>query len=310
MANCLLCNSDDIIEVGSVQVKEIAKKYLKIFNADITNLFSYHEIKLIQCRSCDLKFYSPLVPGDENFYAVLQQSENYYRKNKEEYIIAAKFITGGAKVLDVGCGSGEFRKFIPENDFVGLEFSREAIKTGTENGCKILNESIEVHAETNFEKYDFVTAFQVLEHVPDIFKFIDSCAKCIKPGGKLIIAVPSEDSYLQFSTNSILNMPPHHISRWTDHALINISKLINFKFIQLYHDELDPLHISSFFSVLVEKALRSKKNPAFKLIDNRLIYKVRNRLAITLASRLASSSTLPIWHGRGQNVTAVFEKPS
>lgn len=265
---------------------------------------------MIRCNSCDLIFYIPLVPGDEHFYSVLQKADWYYREDKEEYNVAAQIITKGSYILDVGCGKGEFKKFVPDSNFTGLEFSSDAIKTGIENGCNILNHSIEEHAELHSGKYDFVTVFQVLEHVPNIATFINSCAKCVKPGGKLIIAVPSEESYLHFSTNSILNMPPHHISRWTDKALINISSLINFNFINIYHDNLDHLHMKSYFAALIERSLPLRKTSSIKLIDDSLIYKIRMKIASILANRMLKACSHPAWQGKGQNVIAVFQKPN
>ncbi|MEJ7831142.1 MAG: methyltransferase domain-containing protein, partial [Segetibacter sp.] len=189
-----------------------------------------------------------------------------------------------------------------------LEFSEEAIKSGKENGTTILNESVEAHVKANPNSYDFVTAFQVLEHVTDLPSFIKSCAGCVKPGGKLIIAVPSEESYLQFSTNSILNMPPHHISRWTDKALRHLLKIIDFDSVEIFHDSLDPLHVTSFFSVLLERSLPFSNTHKVKLLDNSIRYKVRMKIAGILAKRMSRHSSHAAWLGKGQNVTAVFQK--
>ena len=38
--------------------------------------------------------------------------------------------------------------------------------------------------------------------------------------------MPSDDSFLALSVNN-LNMPPHHITRWSDQALRNLTKLLN-----------------------------------------------------------------------------------
>jgi 2-polyprenyl-3-methyl-5-hydroxy-6-metoxy-1,4-benzoquinol methylase len=309
MTHCLLCNSTDTKEIGDIASKRIIKKYLDTYKIDVAHLFNDGKIKLIKCNSCELRFYFPLVTGDEAFYAALQKTDYYYREDKEEYNFAAKLITEPANVLDVGCGKGVFKKFIPNSNFTGLEFSNEAIKTGTENGCHILNQSIEEHAALNPAKYDFVTAFQVLEHVSNVGQFVDACAKCVKPGGKLIIAVPSEESYLYCSTNSILNMPPHHVSRWTDKALFNIAGLIDFKFVEIFHDSLDKLHVKSYFTALIERSLPFKGNSSNIFIDDSLMYSGRIKIASMLANRMSKACSHAAWHGKGQNVTAVYQKP-
>lgn len=309
MPNCLLCNSDSLSPIAMVDSQLIAKKYKKYYNADVSYLFNTETIELIKCNHCDLRFFTPLVSGDEYFYKVLQKSSNYYRESKEEYLFAGEIIKKGNIILDVGCGNGTFKKFVPGCDFTGLEFSPDAIEAGIKNGVYILNESIQGHAVLNKNKYDFVTAFQVLEHVTEVATFIKSCADCVKPGGHLIIAVPSEESYLHFSVNSILNMPPHHISRWTDSALQYIASLINFEFVQIYHDSMDPLHLNAFFILLIERSLPFRTSTETKLIDDSINYKIRYRIASILANNIIKKSTHHAWVGKGQNVTAIFKKP-
>lgn len=310
MINCLLCSSPDVSEIASVSSKRIIKEYLRTYKLDLSHLFQEPLIRLMRCKVCDLMFYWPSVAGDEQFYGVLHDTDYYYREDKEEYHVAAKRIDGAAQVLDVGCGNGEFQKFIPASSFTGLEFSSAAVKTGTERGRHILNQSVQEHAAQRPDSYDFVTAFQVLEHVSDVAGFIQSCARCVKPGGKLIIAVPSEESFLRFSTNSILNMPPHHITRWTDKALTSISGVINFRLVDIIHDALDTLHVEAFFAALVERSLRRSEGSATRLIDKSIGYKMRMKVASIFARRMFKACSHPAWHGTGQNVTAIFEKPT
>ena len=309
MINCLLCNSTNTVKIGEISSSKIVKKYLKYFKADFSYLFKDKKIELINCKSCDLRFYMPLVTGDEHFYSVLQKTKYYYRENKEEYDLAAKIIPAGVNILDVGCGNGEFKKFVPESNFTGLEFSKTAMEEGIKNGYNILNQSIEEHSKLYPGKYDFVTAFQVLEHVPNVAEFLVSCAKCVKPGGNLIIAVPSEESYLHFSVNSILNMPPHHISRWSDKALTSITDLINFTLVQISHDKLDELHLDSYFSTLIENCLPFKNRSTIKLIDNSLNHKIRMKLASLLAKNISKNRSHEAWLGNGQNVTVIYQRP-
>ena len=307
--NCLLCKSINLETIAVVDPKLIVKKYKKYYGANFNYLFKTKKIDFLKCNNCDLRFYNPLVPGDEHFYSVLQTTNHYYRENKEEYSLAAQIINEGSSILDVGCGKGEFKKFVPGCDFTGLEFSKDAIKAGIKNGVNILNEPIQEHAVLNKGKYDFVTSFQVLEHVADIATFVKSCADCVKPGGSLIIAVPSEESYLHLLVNSILNMPPHHISRWTDKALQYIASLINFEFVQLHHDKMDPLHLDSYFTSLVERSLPFRISTDTKLFDDSIYYKIRYFIARILATNIIKKSNHPAWIGKGQNVTVVFKKP-
>ena len=306
--NCLLCQSDNIIQIAKIDVNQIIKKYRKYFHVDFKYLFKVDDINLLKCTNCDLRFFYPMVAGDEYFYSELQKSDNYYRENKEEYIFAAQIIKKDNSILDVGCGTGAFKNFVPECNFTGLEMSSEAIRAGIKNGCNILNESIQEHAKSDNNRYDFVTVFQVLEHVTNVDSFIKSCAQCVKPGGHLIISVPSEESYLQFSVNSILNMPPHHISRWTNKALSHIAEVINFQLIHLYHDSMDALHTKSYFTTLIEKSLPIRFSNETKLIDDSIYFKIRYYIASMFADRILKNCNHSAWLGKGQNITLVLKK--
>ena len=57
-------------------------------------------------------------------------------------------------------------------------------------------------------------------------------------GGLLIVAVPSEDGIARYYINNILNVPPHHISRWKDSALCKIAELFSLELVDIWHDKL------------------------------------------------------------------------
>src|SRR3954447_9089655 len=113
MKNCLLCHSSNVSEISKVSSEKIVAMYKKIFNADFSYLFSHQPESLLECDDCGLRFFDPQVAGDEEFYGKLQRFDWYYRKDKEEYQFAGRFINKLDSVLDVGCGQGEFKKFLP-----------------------------------------------------------------------------------------------------------------------------------------------------------------------------------------------------
>lgn len=42
------------------------------------------------------------------------------------------------------------------------------------------------------EKYDFIYASHVIEHVPDVVRFLQDCETLLKPDGKLVLAIPDK----------------------------------------------------------------------------------------------------------------------
>ena len=212
-----------------------------------------------QCRKCGLKYFTPLIVGDEKFYNSFQEIDWYYMNEKEEYQYAKKFIKNNNKVLEVGCGKGAFARIVPTNCYVGLDLSEKAKKMASKDGVKIKNESIELHAQNHKNYYDVVCSFQVLEHVSNPFSFLNSSIQTLKKGGLLIIAVPSEDSFLRHVTNGILNMPPHHISRWSDDTLNYLIKIFDLELIEIYHEKIQKIHRRYFLSTLISNIFLKPK---------------------------------------------------
>ena len=275
---------------------------------DVSKEFSDHrEIFLKECPICDLKFFYPLAPGSEFFYKDLQQFDWYYLEEKNEYSIAKNFIKKSDSVLDVGSGKGAFKEFVNGADFTGLELSNEAIITGQQKNIKILNQTIEEHASANKEKYDVVCAFQVLEHIPNIHTFIEKCLDALKPQGLLIISVPSDESFVPRIFNCILNMPPHHISRWPDSTLKKVAKQFNLSVHHFEHDLLSPIHKDVYSMTVCHHALNKIFNRKERLINRSLLDNILKKLSYPLSlfySKGLVKGLLPLGH----SITVVYKK--
>jgi 2-polyprenyl-3-methyl-5-hydroxy-6-metoxy-1,4-benzoquinol methylase len=302
--NCPLCGSkeNDLIKV--IPSKWILKEYEKLCSQDFSYLFDNNKVGLYQCASCTLKYFHPKIAGDELFYSSLQKISWYYLEDKEEYRFASSFIENNYKVLDVGSGKGAFSNFVKKKNatFIGLDFSENAKKLADKNGIKIYNKSIQEYAEENPESVDLVTSFQVCEHIQDISSFIEAKIKVLKKEGKMLIAVPSDNSYLSIGINSLLNMPPHHISRWPDEVFRFIAKKYNLKLELIYHEPLQDIHVNDFLKTIFEGTFSSAA-----VFDSSMRRKLLNLLAVLFAKifRKGVKKSMGI---NGNTVIAVFIK--
>jgi SAM-dependent methyltransferase len=241
---------------------------------------------MVRCATCDLRFFFPPCPGDDAFYEQLQKFDWYYQSDKPEYGFAQRYISEGERVLEVGCGKGAFRSWLPASaNYTGLEFNDEAIRRAKAAGLHVLRQSIEDHAAQIDEKYDVICSFQVLEHVPDAQGFIKACVHALKPGGKLILAVPAEDSFLGLASNAPLNMPPHHALRWTDLALRNLVKREGLSLMELWHEPVASFHQEWHATTLAHTYFMRLGLLRFKLIDASLLRRALERLFRNAAIR-------------------------
>lgn len=180
------------------------------------------EIGRYTCDECGLEFFSPSVTGSIDFYQQLTSQPWYQPAGKFEYAVAADLIKPGETVLDIGCGDGRFSKRVPGAMFTGLAPEGGASKLGAT--AKILACSLEEHAANSLERYDWVCAFQVIEHVADPLVFFEQALGLLKPGGHLLLGAPNSDSYITGLTNFALNAPPHHVTGWNDQSLAYIEQ--------------------------------------------------------------------------------------
>ncbi len=292
--------------LADVSTRALCRLYRRHFNLDVSRHFP--DVERLQYREClqsGVRFFSPFCPGDEQFYAELSKNPWYYAQNKEEYSYAGTWLQEAVSILDVGCGVGNFGEFVPHARFTGLEFSPSAVKAGRNHGRTILAVPVTDHARSNPNAYDAVTAFQVVEHVTDPVEFLRAVVSCTRSGGRVIISVPAEDGPLGAFVNSTLNLPPHHLTHWTDRALSFVMKMIGLVDVSLYHLPLEPEHeveaVTQFFA-------RAIRGPRFheNLIRNSLADRLFLAMIRVAAKRVRRGIATPFM--KGYSVLAVGTK--
>lgn len=301
--NCPLCESKNTKVLETIDKNELSSLYRNFTNKDFSYLIT-QDLKYRECQQCKLRYFDPLITGDENFYNSLQKFDWYYMDEKDEYHEAKKYINSSDKVLEVGSGKGAFAKHLPTKDYIGLDFSENAKEMAFTNGVIIENKTIQEYVQDHSSTFDIVVSFQVLEHVSDPKSFIESKLHALKIGGKMIIAVPSEDSFLKYVNNGILNMPPHHVTRWSDDTLRFIANKYDLELLDIYHEKVQEAHKIWFLNTLIENSIFKNK-----LIDTStsIFKKVRTKI-IGLLSKFLIRGLRDEMLPNGHTVIAIYEK--
>jgi len=117
--------------------------------------------------------------------------KNYALKQKVKLISVLSKTKGS--VLDIGCGTGSFLETASKNNWnvFGVEPNPKAAEIARNKNIKV-SESIKAYEG---QKFDVVTLWHVLEHIPNLKETISQLEALVKPGGKLVIAVPNYNSY-------------------------------------------------------------------------------------------------------------------
>lgn len=308
--HCSLCQSEKLHDIAKITSVDLARLYAKMLGESIVDEFSGHkEVNFFRCEDCDLRFFYPSITGTEKFYEKLQRFDWYYMEDKEEYEFAKQYISEDDRVLEVGCGRGAFAKKIKTRNYVGLEFSTKAKEMGEREGFCIVNESVQDHAKEKPRTYDVVCSFQVLEHVSDIRGFLSSSLECIKPGGLLIVSVPSAESFLSIVENGILNMPPHHVTWWSDKALTKIADIFGLEIVKIEHEKLADIHVQWYSTEVSRKALKNILGLGYNVISRSLTDKLIGAISHILGNFYAKGLVDPFLRPNGHSVTVIYRKP-
>jgi 2-polyprenyl-3-methyl-5-hydroxy-6-metoxy-1,4-benzoquinol methylase len=294
MINSPLLNTPGTRLVEKIPVSIILRRYKDELHIDAARFFKTDYVEIHECLATGFRFYYPFdIAGDDKLYKALQKKdETYYRKWNWEHDTAHRVIKKGDKVLEVGCGTGSFLERLAAEGFdvYGLELNNEAVKVCRQKGLTVYNELLNTHLKNNYQAYDMVCSFQVLEHIPHPRVYIQECIDAVKPGGKIIFAVPNSHPYLfKRDKYHTTNLPPHHMGLWSEKAFSNLSGYFNMDVVEIKIEELfaKKQYLNTFFDY--------SGFPKLKKVTGKLPGFVIDTLA-----------RLRKWEGR--NIVAIFEK--
>lgn len=250
---------DSEIEFQTViSKKRLIEEYKKNLDIDINEIVSsIDRIELIKCKKSGYKFFHPFhIGGDSKFYEKLQEFDWYYMPWKWEHEVCSNLINEGNKILEVGCGTGDFLEKIGNQyqniQCIGLELNENSIVSRKK--YKILNRKIEDYSIENEGRFDIVCSFQVLEHISAVNSFLSGKIRCLKENGLLVICVPNNDSFIKEAKFNYMNMPPHHMGLWTEKSLKMIGDEFNLEFVKVEYEPLQEHHFDWYIKVKIEKA--------------------------------------------------------
>jgi len=125
-------------------------------------------------------------------------AKNIRREDFNRFSIIEKLISSPCKMLEVGCGKGEFYEFLRNRnkalDYTGIEISKEAVKYNKKsffNAHFLQNKPSLIPFQDNL--YDVVIGIEILEHIDNLELFASEIKRVLKTGGKFIAITPNEN---------------------------------------------------------------------------------------------------------------------
>jgi methionine biosynthesis protein MetW len=278
---------------------------------------------LRKCKKCGTLYLSPR-PKREEIVRLYRKYYNYrkvsrgnslrvwLRKNARlrtiyhaingEYIAEILRKSKG-KVLDVGCGNGVLLEDLRENGCVamGVELNPDNVSIAKVKGFEVFCGSLE-DARYQDNTFDVVIVNHVLEHVPSPIKTMKEIWRILKPGGKVFIQTPNEESYMRkiFGKYWTGWHIPFHFNYFSQRTIRKLSLLAGFKVLQL--ETITPDH---HFLNSLSAYSRSNDNRILKtLMERNVLRSAPARLAFSICFRIVDL-LLP---GQGEGIRAELTK--
>ena len=102
------------------------------------------------------------------------------------------FRKGGAKVLDLGCGTGLILTLMGKKHWtVGMDFSPLSMAFSHKRGAKNLIQADAQCLPTPTDTFDLVTSLDLTEHVEHDDWMLAEVNRVLKPGGHMLLTVPA-----------------------------------------------------------------------------------------------------------------------
>ena len=237
-------------------------------------------------------------------------------------IVTEKHLNKNSYVLDVGCGSGRWSKFVSKKvHFVEAIDPSSAVANAVRmnincENVRVTQASVD-HIPFENDSFDFVFSLGVLHHIPDTQSAMASCIQKLKPGGYFLVYL-----YYNFDNKSvafkfifkIINLIRLFISHLPSKMKIvlcdalavliyfpmaRLSKLIKIISKKKKYYQFIPLHYyhDKSFYIMRNDSLDRFGTPLEQRFTKSEILKMMNNTGLT---DVEFSSNPPFWHAIGK----------
>lgn len=253
-------------------------------------LYKIKGFNIVQCKSCTLAYVNPRIQ-DENLYDIYSSQyfsnasngyENYeliedlrMRTFEKWYFEIEPFLKiKSGKALDIGCAAGYFLQILEDNSWQveGIELEENMNSIVRSKGFTVYNSPLEYFKTKR--KYQLISLFDVLEHLPKLDIHIQKLNKLLDKDGSIILVTPdlhSKQSKL-FRKRWFQFKPLEHIQYFTYQSLKQVFKKNN---LSIVYSNTSGQYVNASFII---NRLRRYNFPLLAMIFNSFfkIFKLHN----------------------------------
>jgi len=205
-----------------------------------------------QCSACDFVFTYPhpeqsylntlYTQQSESSGGKIGQSSSRKRRAFLRALSLRKYLQGGKKALDIGCGAGFIVESMRQVGAVayGFDINEASINFAKTNYPKshfYLNSYDTISEFSDF--FDFIYSSEVIEHVSELDAYLELIVKVSRPKAYVYVTTPDFSSDKRPA--NVLEWgefaPPEHIQFFSERNLIILFDRYGFKFVKRFKDK-------------------------------------------------------------------------
>jgi 2-polyprenyl-3-methyl-5-hydroxy-6-metoxy-1,4-benzoquinol methylase len=212
------------------------------------------DLEVCECEVCNLVQLSnePVPYHKEVIRAAAFSEEMKQFRVKQFSDFVDKYSLKGKKVIEIGCGKGEFLQLMKDAGTLayGIEYSSNSVKFCKEQGLQVDKDYVfYAHHKLKDHPFDCFFILNFFEHIPDLNSTLEALHNNLTEDGLGIIEVPNFDMIIR--ENLFSEFINDHLFYFTEDTLRSVLSRNGFEVVeatQVWHDYI--------ISVVVKKKKR------------------------------------------------------
>jgi 2-polyprenyl-3-methyl-5-hydroxy-6-metoxy-1,4-benzoquinol methylase len=251
---------------------------IKLFLQCTDFTVSHETFSVNRCQVCGLGITSPR-PEVENLGSYYKSDEYISHSGKTSGGIGLLYKTvrsfalnwkarivdqknENPSALDFGCGTGEFLQTLKKRGWKveGVEPSDDA-RSKAEALChQKINSSLALISD---QRFDVISAWHVIEHVPDLTETIQRLTSLLKKDGTIFIAVPNYESAdaKQYEEFWAAYDVPRHLWHFSKKSMTQLLATYGLEMIKI-----QPMKLDAYYVSMLSEKYKRNANPLANLI--------------------------------------------
>ena len=214
---------------------------------------------LVRCSTCDL-LYVANPPSDEELAHLYSFEGGFHTQladgsdgqssaadtNALHHLDVIGRVQSPGRLLDVGCATGRFMRHARDRGWLvsGVELNDDTAAIARDSGLEVTTGTLADLAADN--RFDAITMWDVVEHVPDPLGLLRDAADHLAPGGRLWLATPNVDGLFPKASLKAAGRvgrwphpePPYHLSQFSESTLRQALGRAGFTKVDVTHERI------------------------------------------------------------------------